>query len=479
MLLGTPIFLFLFLPLALILYYFARDRFKAGIALLASLAFYTWGNPVLVVPMLALILLNYWFGRKIEEQRIANTSTRIWLNVAVLFNLGLLVFYKAFAGYGVELLNQGGRPQYAWIFQTPLGLSYIAFQVISYLVDVHEEKCSSEKNLLTFALYILLFPRIIAGPITAYRNLREQLASPHTTAANMADGLRRFIIGLAKKLLIADQLAVLVDPAFQLPSPNLMSTSAWLVIFAYALQIFFDFSGYTDMAIGLGQAMGFRFAENFNFPYIARSLSDFWRRWHMSLVGWFREYVFYPLEFARRKSRFLRQQTNILLVFALTGLWHGFTLNYLVWGAMHGLILGLELTRFGRWMKTVWAPIQLLYTLGIVLVGWVFFRSSDLGYAFSFLERMFIYSSSATLPVWADLSPIPNTFWIALLGGILFSVPIMPALGRKISVRMQTLPIAMVDGWAIVRDILFLLLFIFSILVTVNSTHQAYIYMKY
>jgi alginate O-acetyltransferase complex protein AlgI len=476
---GTPLFLFLFLPCALIIYILAPNRLKATVALLASLAFYTWGNPIFVVPMLGVILCNYWMGRRIEESRLAHLFARNWLLGGIIFNVALLVFYKAVAGYGIQLLAQGGHPQYTWVFQTPLGLSYLAFQAISYLVDVHEEKCNSEKNPLTFALYLLLFPRIIAGPITSYRNLSAQLAAPRATAADTAAGLRRFITGLAKKLLLADQLAVLADPVFRLATPTLSVASAWLVIVAYALQLYFDFSGYTDMAIGLGQAMGFRFAENFNFPYVASSLSDFWRRWHMSLVGWFREYVFFPLEFARRKSTFFRTQINILAVFILTGLWHGFTWTYLIWGALHGLVLGLELTRFGKWMKTIWAPFQYAYTLLIVLVGWVFFRSSDVGFAAAYLASMFRLGSSDGLPLLADLSPISNTFWIAFVFGIICCFPILSALRARWSREIQSLPAPATAALAITRDGLLLALFLFSILVMVNSTHQAYIYMQF
>jgi alginate O-acetyltransferase complex protein AlgI len=476
---GTPIFLFLFLPIALSLYFLARGRVRILIALLSSLAFYAWGNPVLLLPILGVIGINYWLGIQIEKRRSETKSDRMMLITGVLFNLALLVFYKALSGLASDLLVHAGHPQYIWIFQTPLGLSYIAFQLISYLADVYDEKCASEKDPLAFALYILLFPRIIAGPITAYRNLREQLLHPQPTPAEANAGIRRFILGLAKKLLIADQLAALVDPVFQHALPDLSAPTAWLIIVAYALQIFFDFSGYTDMAIGLGSAMGFRFAENFNFPYLANSISEFWRRWHMSLVGWFREYVFFPLEFARRKSKFFRTQINILIVFTLTGLWHGFTWNFLMWGMLQGLVLGLELTKFGQWMKAAWRPWQHAYTLLVILVGWVFFRSTNIPFAMTFLKDMVNVFPANSLPVFAELSPISNTFWLALAVGLVFSVPIVPAFKRKL--------VAFWPGWpggasfllGLARDVAMLALFLFCILVMVNSTHQAYIYMQF
>jgi alginate O-acetyltransferase complex protein AlgI len=476
---SSPLFLFLFLPIALSLYFLARGRLKTIIALLASLLFYAWANPFDLILILGVILLHYWLGRQIEKHKEAGNRARNIVVFSVLFDVAMLVFFKAFANYGIDLLTHFGKAQLSWAFRLPLGLSYITFQAISYLVDVHDEKCASEKNLFTFALYILLFPRIIAGPITAYRDLKEQLANPKVTAADAAAGIRRFITGFAKKLLIADQIAVIVDSVFSLPTPDLAPVSAWLVILAYSLQLYFDFSGYTDMAIGLGQAMGFRFAENFNFPYMAKSLSDFWRRWHMSLVSWFREYVFFRLEYARRRSTFLRQQTNILAVFILTGLWHGLTPTFLVWGTLHGLVLGLELTRFGRWMKSVWTPIQHAYALLVVLTGWVFFRSPNMAFALAYLKSMFHFASSASIPLLADIPPIAYPTWIAFLSGIIVCFPISRTLSGRFASRLETIPSGYALAWTAVKDILLILLFVFSLLVMVNSTHQAYIYMQF
>lgn len=476
---SSPLFLFLFLPIALSIYFLARGRLKPIIALMASLVFYAWANPFDLLLILGVILLHYWLGRQIERHKDAGNRARNIVILSVIFDVALLVFFKAFANYGIDLLTHFGKAQYSWVFRLPLGLSYITFQAISYLVDVHDEKCASEKNPFSFALYILLFPRIIAGPITAYRDLKEQLAHPKVTAVDAAAGIRRFILGLAKKLIIADQIARIVDPVFALSTPALAPPTAWLVILAYSLQLYFDFSGYTDMAIGLGQAMGFRFAENFNFPYMARTLSDFWRRWHMSLVSWFREYVFYRLEFARRKSVFLRQQINILIVFILTGLWHGFTFTFLIWGVLHGLVLGLEMTRFGRWIKTTWPPIQHVYMLLVVLIGWVFFRSPNITYAAVYLKSMFNLASSASIPLLVEIPPIAYTTWTALLLGIVLCFPISRTLSGRFASRLETIPSGYVLAWTAAKDVLLILLFVFSLLVMVNSTHQAYIYMQF
>jgi alginate O-acetyltransferase complex protein AlgI len=474
---SSPLFLFLFLPVTLILYFIVRGRLKVFMALAASVLFYVWGNPIYFLPIVGLIALNYWLGRRIESQRGKGNRSRNILLVSVILNVALLVFFKLFANLGADLLTRWGRPNDASLFGFPLGLSYITFQVISYLVDVHTEKCPGEKNFFNFALYILVFPRIIAGPITAYRDIRDQLAQPKTTVTDAAAGIRRFIVGLAKKVLIADQIARVVDPVFRLSTPALDPASAWLAIIAYALQLFFDFSGYTDMAIGLGRAMGFTFAENFNYPYMAKSLSDFWRRWHMSLVGWFREYVFLRLEFARRKSRFLRQQTNILIVFILTGLWHGFSFTFLIWGALHGLVLGIEATRFGRWLKKIPAPVQHVYTLFIVLIGWVFFRSPNVPYAFSYLTSMFIPSFSK--PLLADISPIAASAWISLAVGVVLCFPVSAFISKILAPQPRALPSKSGIALTAVREGLCILLFVVSLLFALGSTYQPYIYMRF
>jgi alginate O-acetyltransferase complex protein AlgI len=474
---SSPLFLFLFLPITLALYFVVRGRAKVFVALAASMLFYLWSNPVYFIPIAGLIVLNYFLGKRLETQRGKGNRARNLLIVSVLVNIALLIFFKLFASLGADLLTQLGKPDDTWLAAFPLGLSYITFQVISYLTDVHSEKCPSEKNFFSFALYILIFPRIIAGPITAYRDIRDQLAHPRPTVTDAAAGIRRFILGLAKKILIADQIARIVDPVFRMTVPNLDPASAWLAILAFSLQLFFDFSGYTDMAIGLGQAMGFKFAENFNFPYLAKSLSDFWRRWHMSLVSWFREYVFFRLEFTRRKSRFLRQQTNILIVFILTGLWHGFSFTFLIWGALHGLVLGLEMTKFGKWMKKTWPPLQHFYTLFIVVIGWVFFRSPNVTYAFTYLKAMFVPSFSK--PLLADISPIATPSWMALAIGVVLCFPLNSLISGKLVVRLQTMRPGSITGFTVAKEALCILIFIVSIFFVVSSTYQAFIYMQF
>ncbi len=456
MIFTAPSFLFLFLPVLLILYFITNQRWRNLLLLAASLIFYAYGQ-VTAIPLIGLlVLVNYFLGKKIESDREKPGAGQRQMLLGIVINLTVLIYYKLFANGAGSLWLQNMRAalnlaQFNPV-NLPLGLSYICFQLIAYLIDVQEETCDSEKNLFDFALYIFLFPKIIVGPITNYRDLVEQLKTRELNSAAVANGLRRFIFGFAKKALIADQLARIVTPVFSQKSPDFSAGILWLALISYAIQLYFDFSGFSDMAIGLGQILGFRFVENFNYPYIARNLTDFWRRWHISLLNWFREYVFLRLEFTRRRSRFLRSQTNILFVFLLTGLWHGFTPNFLIWGAIHGIAVGIEMTPFGRWLKTTWAPVQHFYTLSVVLLGWLFFSSPTPEFALLYLARLFGFSKNTNLLPFSTTRPLPfleTSVILALLFGILFSLPVnrmIQALKGQLAERFPPYGLAMSVG---------------------------------
>jgi alginate O-acetyltransferase complex protein AlgI len=477
---NAPVFLFFFLPISLLLYYAVDKRWKNAVALVASLVFFAWGQLFYLPLMGILILVNFYLGQRIERARQQPGSARGNLAWGIALNVILLLFFKVIVAYGMKWLVFLPQSTQDLIAQNPLplGLSYITFQVIAYLVDIYNELSDSENSFLNFSLYILLFPKIITGPITRYRDLADQLTDRRVTGLQAADGARRFILGLAKKVLIANTLATVVNRAFGLPWPSFTTPIAWLVLVGFALQLYFDFSGYTDMAIGLGQMLGFRFMENFNYPYIARSITDFWRRWHISLSSWFRDYVFYPLEFARRRSGRFRQQSNILLVSLLTGLWHGVTINFVLWGLVHGLALALEITGFGRWLKKTWVPLQHAYTLLVVLVGWVFFRSPDVGFAIRFLARLAGVQRGVERLNYSITSPLPiieNSVWLALALGILFSLPLMPTIKKAWQNTAISRPL--LRGIALVsRDLLMIGLLIFSVAAAVSSTYIASIY---
>jgi alginate O-acetyltransferase complex protein AlgI len=476
---NAPYFLFLFLPICFIIYFAADRKYKNLVALASSLVFFAWGQLFYLPIMFFIIVINFFLGSFIEKRRGKPEIARRFLFIGVALNLIILITFKLASVYGQFLSLPKGVVEFLLQANIPLGLSYITFQVIAYLIDVNEEVHDSEKNFLNFALYILLFPKIITGPIARYRDIGASLGEREVTVAQVSHGARRFIIGLAKKALIADQLAQIVDPAFALNSPSFTTGIAWLVLLGYALQLYFDFSGYTDMAIGLGQMLGFRFVENFNYPYLARSITDFWRRWHISLSSWFRDYVFVPLEFARRRSGgAFRQQTHILIVFMLTGLWHGVTLNFVLWGLLHGLAIALEMSGFGRWLKKAWAPLQHVYALGVVLFGWVFFRSPTLAYAGQFFARLAGVQQGVTTLPFSQTQPLPiieNSVWLAFALGILFSVPLIPSLRGSFQQFQKRFPVV---KWPIVvsYDLILLVLLIASVSATVSANLVASIY---
>ena len=470
---NTALFLFLFLPPFLIAYFFSQPRWRPVLGILASLLFYAWGDAQNLFLLFMLILINYAVGRFLVER-----PGRWVLPVALLINLAVLAFFKVFIGYQFEMflgldvyLPERAR---AWMgsFMFPLGLSYISFQLISYLVDVQKGSVTPERNLVTFAFYVLMFPKLLVGPIVRYRTLTEQLPAPQLDPLQIAEGIRRFLRGFAKKILIADVLAPTVNAVFDLPVGAHAGLHApfigWLALVAFALQIYFDFSGYTDMAIGLAAMLGFRFVENFNYPYMAQSIGDFWRRWHISLSTWFRDYVFYPLE--RRRLPVIGQSLNILIVFLLTGLWHGVTMSFVVWGLLHGLFLVLESAFLNRWLQGAWRPLRHIYALAAILLTWLVFRSPELAYAFDFLKLLFgQFSASVTLP-FVDTMPLPfiePSFVLAFVAGILLSMPWLPVLQTRIE---KSFPLTLAS------DLVLLALFVLSLGMLASSTFLPGIY---
>ncbi|MDX9992073.1 MAG: MBOAT family O-acyltransferase [Anaerolineales bacterium] len=419
---STPTFLFLFLPLFLTIFLLSQRRWRVYILAAASLIFLVWGQPVALIWLGAAFAATYGFGLLAEWGR----GRRLWLWAGILTNLALLVFFKWVPLYGLAWLPLSWS-EAARGLAVPLGLSYFAFQAVSYLVDTWRGTIPAERNPARLALYLLFFPKLVSGPLVRFKPFNSQLDDLNPGPEQIAGGIRRLLAGFVKRALIANQLAIFVDAAFNQPTANLEPRFAWLALLAYALQIYFDFSGYTDMALGLAEMVGIKLPENFNLPYMAESISDFWRRWHISLANWFREYVFFPFE--RRRLPFFGQQINILIVFALTGLWHGFKPTFLAWGLLHGLAIALESRGFGRWLKSAWRPLRHLYTLTIVLAGWVFFRAGNFPFALEFFRRLIGDTSGLAFRSFQDSSPLPfvePSFVIALLAGLLFCLPLGP-----------------------------------------------------
>lgn len=387
MIFSSTIFLFCFLPLLLLVYFFSPNRAKNSILLAASLLFYAWGELFYTALMVFSILANYLFGRLIGESRFRRKQI---LAFGVFCNLLLLGIFK-YANFIIDNLNSvlsliAVAPIEVETIHLPLGISFFTFQAISYLVDVYRKENPAQKSILNLGLYIALFPQLIAGPIVRYNSVARQLVSRTVTPHTFAAGTTRFIYGLAKKLLIANPLGEVADTIFLLPVEQLPALVAWTGILSFTLQIYFDFSGYSDMAIGLGKMFGFTFPENFNYPYIAGSLRDFWRRWHISLTTWLRDYLYFPMGGNRVSD--LRVTINLLTVFILCGLWHGASWNFLIWGLWHGLFLALERSSFANALARSPRIIAHAYTLLVVIVGWVFFRVEAFGKAMRYLFSM-------------------------------------------------------------------------------------------
>lgn len=432
MIFSSTIFLFCFLPLLLLIYFFSPNRAKNSILLAASLLFYAWGELFYTVLMAFSILANYVFGRLIDNSQFRKKQ---FLAFGVACNLLLLGFFK-YANFIIDNLNSAFAPLNVARIELdavhlPLGISFFTFQAISYLVDVYRKQNPAQKSLLNLGLYIALFPQLIAGPIVRYNSVARQLVSRTVTLHSFADGITRFIYGLAKKLLIANPLGEVADTIFLLPADQLPALVAWTGIVCFSLQIYFDFSGYSDMAIGLGRMFGFTFPENFNYPYIARSLRDFWRRWHISLTTWLRDYLYIPMG-GNRRSR-VRVTFNLLTVFVLCGLWHGASWNFLVWGLWHGLFLALERSSFGTLLARSPRIMAHAYTLLVVLVGWVFFRLEAMGEAVHYLFSM-AGSNGFAHSMYPIQLYVTNEALIAAIAGLVLSTSLFRA-GEKYFLR--------------------------------------------
>ncbi len=383
MVFASPLFLFAFLPLVLAAYFAAPARLRNGVLLAASILFYVWGEGALIALVAGSVLVNWRLGIAIAAAEGAPRRRR--LAAAVATNLALLGVFK-YAGFvttNADLLLRSFTEHgiTAAAIPLPLGISFFTFHAISYVVDVHKRRALPERRLPDFALYILLFPQLIAGPIIRWRDIAQQIPRREERLADFAYGVRRFVIGLGKKVLVANTLGATADQVFALPVAELTTPVAWLGLACYTLQIYFDFSGYSDMAIGLMRLFGFRVLENFNYPYVARSIREFWRRWHISLSNWFRDYVYLPLGGNRRGRA--RGYANLVIVFLLCGLWHGASWNFVLWGAWHGVFLVVERAGLGPVLDRR-PRIGHVYALLVVMAGWVLFRSDSLAHAAGF-----------------------------------------------------------------------------------------------
>ena len=395
MLFSSLIFIFLFLPLVLLAYFISPKFIKNYVLLFFSLIFYAWGEPKFVIAMLLSIILNYFFALLIARNNKNRNLKKSFLILSVIFNLGLMFIFK-YLNFTISNINTlFGMEIFAQThILLPIGISFFTFQAMSYVIDVYRGNVKVQKNLFYVAMYISLFPQLIAGPIVRYSTIEKQITTRTVTLEDFSEGVRRFVVGLSKKVLLANTLAIVADNVFSMDPGSLSLLLAWTGAIAYTFQIFFDFSGYSDMAIGLGLMFGFHFLENFNFPYTARSITDFWRRWHISLSSWFRDYVYFPLGGSRVNSRG-RLVFNLFIVWFLTGVWHGASWNFIVWGLFYFVLLTIEkLTGIPDRLNSVIATLAYRsVTLVSIVIAWVIFRAPDLGYSVQYIKSMLLLNS--------------------------------------------------------------------------------------
>ncbi len=453
MLFSSLTFLLAFLPLTIFLYYLNSNRkYRNNILLIFSLIFYSWGEPKNILLMILAIIINYYLALEIEKGK------KYCFYLSMIFNIGMLFFFKYFNFFIKDIL---------FIKNTniniilPIGISFYTFQIMSYIIDVYRKKLKAQQNIFYLGTYISMFPQLIAGPIVRYETVEHELVNRNENITEFSNGLRRFIIGLSKKIIIANNMAIIADKIF-FSVTNLSTHLAWIGAIAYSLQIYYDFSGYSDMAIGLGHMFGFNFNENFNYPYIAKNVTDFWRRWHISLSSWFKDYVYIPLGGSRCSTT--RNIINLLIVWSLTGLWHGASYNFILWGLYYGIILTLEKYFLNKILQKL--PIlHRILTLLVIIIGWVIFNTANITHALNYLSTMFIPNGELNLSILNNLNIL--YLWPYMILALIGCTPIIKNLLNKL------------NSTGFVYDLYLFVLFGLCMMFLINSSYNPFIYFRF
>ena len=494
MVFSSTVFLFLFLPITLLLYFnplCKKREYRNIVLLIMSLGFYGWGEPVFIFLMLLSIVVNLFLALQVDKNSEVKVQKRI-VGVAVFYNLGILFIFKyltfVLQNIGLLIHNQ----EIVINIALPIGISFFTFQILSYVLDVYYGNAKVQKNVLNVALYISMFPQLVAGPIVRYSVVAEEIQSRKENAQDFTDGFTRFVFGLGKKVLIANYLAMMVDNIFIMENRSV--ATLWLGCIGYALQIYFDFSGYSDMAIGLGKVFGFTFNENFNYPYISKSIPEFWRRWHISVSEWFRDYLFYPIirsdwcirlsnwskkKFSKDVAKLIPTLVATMIVWAATGIWHGANWTYILWGVYYGVLISLShivKKPMKKWNKehaftnSKWFELfRIIRTMFLVCIGYVLFRADSVSYAWSYLKGMFgIGVTQGIDDVFMEY--MSNAKYV-LTAAFIFSLPVIPWLkeNKKIPTMIKEAGV----------NIALIVVFILSILVSIKSTYNPFIYFNF
>ena len=468
MVFSSLIFIFIFLPLVLVSYYITPRRLRNTVILLASLLFYAWGEPTYIILIIISILINY-LGALLIRVHIKNKDKSKFIFITLLLiDISILFFFKYY-GFAIECLGSIiGLDLKVKSISLPLGISFYTFQQISYIADIYMPKVKPERNLIDFATYITMFPQLIAGPIVKYDDIHKQLANRKESINKFGEGVQRFIIGLGKKVILANNIGVIWTQVKEVNLNDLSIVLSWIGIIAFTLQIYFDFSGYSDMAIGLAKMFGFDFLENFDYPYISKSITEFWRRWHMSLGGWFREYIYIPL--GGNKKGTLIQVRNLFIVWFTTGLWHGASTNFVVWGLYFGVILFIEKIYLKDLLKKIPSIFSHIYTLIIVMIGWVIFDMNTLTDSGHYIKIMFGFGNNIFIDNLAKYI-LTNNF-IILLIGLICSTKLIKIYMNKIKSTFRENDVFLITA-------INLLILIISTAYLVGASYNPFLYFRF
>lgn len=479
MVFSSLLFLFRFLPIVLILYFIAPKKYRNAVLFFSSLFFYAWGEPIYVCLMLFSTVVDYTHGRLVhyflEKDKRKYAACAVASSMVI--NLLLLGFFKYADFFILNVNHLFGLQIKALNLALPIGISFYTFQTMSYTIDIFRGQAKVQRNIISFGAYVALFPQLIAGPIVQYKTISEELAERKETLHNVSDGICRFVIGLGKKVLLANNIGLLWEQIRDMAMDERTILMAWIGIVAYAFQIYFDFSAYSDMAIGLGRMFGFHFPENFNYPYMSKSITEFWRRWHISLGSWFREYVYIPL--GGNKRGLAIQIRNIVIVWLLTGIWHGASWNFVIWGVYFGILLIIEKAFLLRVLNKCPAIISHIYTMFLVLISWVIFAIEDIGAAFLYLQNMFGFTKVSFHSTETMYQLVTYGFMLMIL--CIASTDFPRKVGLKLragyeeSLSRQKQPVL----YPVLTTLFFLGLMVLSVAYLVDASYNPFLYFRF
>ena len=458
MLFSSLNFIFVFFPLFLLIYYLVPFKLKNIVLLIFSLIFYAWGEPKYIILLIIITLLDYICGIIIDKYKNNNKIKKIIMVFCVVSNLLFLIFFK-YTNFIIDNINGLGLHVKTLDIALPLGISFYIFQTMSYIIDLYKDKVPAEKNFFNFLTYVSMFPQLVAGPIVRYEDVVKELKSRKIDFDSFVQGLFLFLTGLFEKVLIANNVGYLHSLIVKDIS-NISLFTAWLGIISFALQIYFDFNGYSTMAIGMGKMLGFNYPKNFNYPYIATSITDFWRRWHITLSSWFRDYVYIPLGGNRVKK--YRWLINIMIVWILTGIWHGASWNFVIWGVYFGIILILEKLFVGKIIDKLPGFFKHVYALFLILIGWLIFFCDDLTLLYKYIPKIFVNSNIID----NEFIFYIKNYMIFLVSGILFSIPIVNKINKTRIIRIMTV-------------FVYVLLFVVSISQLCSDSYNPFLYFRF